>query len=230
MSVFLTLALKKRIHHRWRFTSVHFKQSSQLDKSCFSVWLNQACTDKLNQMLMWARLPSETCMLWIVSPFPPPPALEMCSPYSTAWMLRTSLPFPRLALHSPRCVRTLTDEDMDISNNRKGCYEKDVLSWGNVIFVLIENFHFWAQLSKCFCCSWSFASQDYITFTVSLRLIGEGDFSPSYSQACLGFLWRLLYRILKGGERNPTKETFRHLIRKKAVMYGNEQKRPKYCV
>ncbi len=94
----------------------------------------------------------------------------------------------------------MTDEDMDISNNRKGCYEKDLLSWGNVIFVLIENFHFWAQLSKCFCCSWSSASQDYITFTVSLRLIGEGDFSPSYSQAFFGFfVMPLLQDIKKGG-------------------------------
>lgn len=218
MSVFLTPAPKKRIHRGWRFMSVHFKQGSQLDKSCFSVWLNQACTDKLNQMLMWARLPSETCMLWIVPLSAPTGPWDVLSLLRSLDVVKTSLPLPRLTRHTvpPDVWEHMTDEDMDISNNRKGCYEKDLLSWGNVIFVLIENFHFWAQLSKCFCCSWSSASQDYITFTVSLRLIGEGDFSPSYSQAFFGFLWRLCYRILKkgGGETNLTKATFRHFTGK----------------
>lgn len=43
-----------------------------------------------------------------------------------------------------------------------------MLSVGNVIFVLIEIVHYWARLSKCFCCCWSTASQDCVTLFHSL--------------------------------------------------------------
>lgn len=105
MPVFLTPALKKRIHRGWRFTSVHFKQSSQLDKSCFSVWLNQACTDKLNQMLMWAWLPSETCRLWIVPLLAPTGPQDVLSLLRSLDVVKNSSSSATYTLF-PQCVRT----------------------------------------------------------------------------------------------------------------------------
>lgn len=43
-----------------------------------------------------------------------------------------------------------------------------MLSVGNVIFVLIEIVHYWARLSKCFCCCWFSASQDCVTLSLPL--------------------------------------------------------------
>lgn len=134
MSVFLAPAPKKRIHRGWRFMSVHFKQGSQLDKSCFSVWLNQACTDKLNQMLMWARLPSETCMVWIVPLSAPTGSWDVLSLLRSLDVVKTSLPLPwltRRIVFPSMCentwlMRTWTFQTIVRVVMRRTCYREEM--------------------------------------------------------------------------------------------------------
>lgn len=147
-------------------------------------------SDILYQMLTSSSLPRDVCMqcsvpftpvgsppLWWDAfwspPTPPPPFFF--------WRKERLIELPRL------CVkRRWGQQRFRIFSNtfslffflKARCYGKDLLSRGNVIFVLTENFHYWTELSKCFCCCWVEARLDCISPSVSPRLVGIGGFPP----------------------------------------------------